>query len=100
MKIYIHAPAFLFQHFLGQGNAPLPLLGSDPMPDPGSGLGGLHKLEPVPAGVAVNIGDDFYCVSVFQGRIQGNQLAVDLGPGAMTAHLGMDQIGEINWSGP
>ena len=74
-------------------------LGTQVALDTAAGAGRLDDLEPVAIGVARRIGDDLHDVAVLERRAQRHEAAVDLGPGAMMAHLAVDVEGEVQRRG-
>ncbi len=58
-------------------------------------------VQPVEAWPAIRLGAEYLdYISIAKLMSQLNELAIDLGPGAAMAQLGMNVIGEIKWSGP
>ena len=83
------------------GDVLLPPLLLEPLADLVAGLVGLADLHPVPAGAMGRLGgDNLHNVAVFQRGVEGDHAAVDLGPGHVVAHGGVDVVGEVDGGGP
>ena len=83
------------------GDVLLPPLLLKPLADLVAGLVGLADLHPVTAGAVGRLGgDDLHDVAVFQGGVEGDHAAIDLGARHVVAHGGVDVIGKVDGCGP
>src|SRR5690606_2289711 len=84
------------QQVASEGDGLLALLLLDEGADAGLGPGRLDEGQPVLGGKGVRAGEDLDRVAVLELVAQRHDLAVDLGPDASLADLGVNGVGEID----